>query len=124
MALQDTGIFIASSLIADTPEKEKDKENAEPTGDTPAGGGKGPRSGESGSRSARKSLLGRRRSSVGRRLSGFGGGGFDANADQSKLTSMYSSIIKLSSENKITRDKCWGLHLIDYMDRVILDEGG
>ncbi|CAB1107358.1 unnamed protein product [Ectocarpus sp. CCAP 1310/34] len=37
---------------------------------------------------------------------------------------MYSSIIKLSSENKITRDKCWGLHLIDYMDRVILDEGG
>ncbi|CAM9752121.1 unnamed protein product [Ectocarpus sp. 4 AP-2014] len=132
MALQDTGIFIASSLIADTPEKETDKENAEPTGDTPAGGGKGPRAGESGSsRSARKSLLGRRRSSVGRRLSGFGGGGFDANADQasagffqSKLTSMYSSIIKLSSENKITRDKCWGLHLIDYMDRVILDEGG
>lgn len=50
MALQDTGIFIASSLIADTPEKEKDKENAEPTVDTPAGGGKGPRSGESGSR--------------------------------------------------------------------------
>lgn len=28
MALQDSGIFIASSLIADTP--EKDKENAEP----------------------------------------------------------------------------------------------
>lgn len=50
MALQDTGIFIASSLIADTP--DKDKENAEPTGDTPAGG-KGPRSGESGSRYGR-----------------------------------------------------------------------
>ena len=33
MSLQDSGIFIASSLIADTPEKEK--ENAEP-GDTPA----------------------------------------------------------------------------------------
>ncbi|CAN0138340.1 unnamed protein product, partial [Laminaria digitata] len=68
-------------------------------------------------RSARKSLLGRRRSSVGRRLSGFGG--YNPNADQSKLTSMYKSTIKLSSENKITRDKCWGLHLIDYMDKSV-----
>lgn len=32
MTQQDSGIFIASSLIADTP--QKDKENAEP-GDTP-----------------------------------------------------------------------------------------
>eukprot|EP00752_Nemacystus_decipiens_P006580 g5924.t1 len=122
MALQDSGIFIASSLIADTP--EKDKENAEPTGDTPAAARAGRRSGEGGARSARKSLLGRRRSSVGRRLSGFGGVGFDASADQSKLTSMYSNIIKLNSENKITREKCWGLHLIDFMDKVIMDEGG
>ena len=30
---------------------------------------------------------------------------------------MYSNIIKLNSENKITRDKCWGLHLIDFMDK-------
>eukprot|EP00903_Cladosiphon_okamuranus_P021173 g19447.t2 len=122
MALQDSGIFIASSLIADTP--EKDKENAEPGGDTPAAARTGRRSGEGGARSARKSLLGRRRSSIGRRLSGFGAGGYDANADQGKLTSMYSNIIKLNSENKITRDKCWGLHLIDFMDKVIMDEGG
>ncbi|CAM9431335.1 unnamed protein product [Scytosiphon promiscuus] len=123
MALQDSGIFIASSLIADTP--EKDKENAEPTGDTP-GGRSGRRSGEGGSRSARKSLLGRRRSSMGRRISGFGGGGFDVNANQAsgELTNMYTSIIKLNSENKITRERCWGLKLIDFMDRVILDEGG
>ena len=39
---------------------------------------------------------------------------------QSKLTSMYKSTIKLSSENKITRDKCWGLHLIDYMDKSVV----
>ncbi|CAM9994156.1 unnamed protein product [Pylaiella littoralis] len=132
MALQeDCGIFIASSLIADTP--EKDKENEEPTGDTPVTGRTGRRSGEGRPRSGRKSLLGRRRSSVGRRLSGFGGGGFDVNADQargygkcsqSKMMSMYRSTIKLSSENKITKEKCWGLHLIDYMDKVIMDEGG
>ena len=47
MALQDSGIFIASSLIADTPEKQ-DKENAEPTGDTPAAARTGQRSGEGG----------------------------------------------------------------------------
>lgn len=47
MALQDSGIFIASSLIADTP--EKDKENAEPSGDTP-GARTGRRSGEGGAR--------------------------------------------------------------------------
>ncbi len=50
MALQDSGIFIASSLIADTP--EKDKENAEPAGDTPAAaaGRAGKASGEGGAR--------------------------------------------------------------------------
>jgi hypothetical protein len=69
----------------------------------------------------------RRRSSSGsgRRRSSFGAN--KSPEEQARLAEMYKTIIKLSSENKITSKNSWKLDLIDHMGNLIKserDDGG
>ena len=65
---------------------------------------------------------GSRGGSSGRRRSSFGGARF-ANADeQARVVSMYTNIIKLSSENKINDKNSWNLDLIDNMGKILKDD--
>ena len=65
---------------------------------------------------------GSRGGSSGRRRSSFGGARF-ANADeQARVVSMYTNIIKLSSENKINDKNSWNLDLIDNMGKLLKDD--
>ena len=45
-------------------------------------------------------------------------------ADQAKLAQMYTTIIKMSSENKITSKNSWDLNLIDHMGQLIKEDTG
>ena len=66
-----------------------------------------------------------------RRRSSFGGGMLGGHkspvknsADQAKLAQMYTTIIKMSSENKITSKNSWDLNLIDHMGQLIKEDTG
>jgi hypothetical protein len=58
----------------------------------------------------------------GRRRSSFGGARFANAEEQERVVSMYSNVIKLSSENKINDKNSWNLDLIDNMGKLIKND--
>jgi condensin complex subunit 2 len=66
-----------------------------------------------------KDKSGRRRSAGGRRRSSFGGARFQNDEEQQRCVAAYTSIIKMSSENKINDKNSWNLDLIDNMGKLI-----
>jgi len=68
--------------------------------------------------SRRRSLGGRRRSSFGSHASKT----VVSAVEQNRIAEMYKTVIKMSSENKITMKNSWSYDLIDHMGNLIRDE--
>ncbi|CAM9252653.1 unnamed protein product [Discosporangium mesarthrocarpum] len=113
----DYGDFPIGDVDMGKDNKENDCPDSPATSKLNAAGG--------GARSGRKSVIGRRRSSGRmRRLSGFGGIPADVTGDMDKNKGVYNNMVRLASENKITKKECWSYPLIDVMGPMLLGNEG